>query len=280
MKKGSFTSYILITIGAILAAFSINTLLIPNLILDGGINGISMIISRISGISLSILVILLNIPFIYIGYKFLGKNFLYRTLYSIIIYSIFLTLFKIITPITNEIILSCVFGGILLGAGVGLIIQNGGCIDGTESVGIVISRKTSLKVGEILLIFNLIIFSLSSILYGLDRAMYSLLTYFITSRVVDFVSTGLFQAKAALIICDNGDSLSKTIYKRLGRTVTTIRGKGLISGDKSVLYCVLTRAEIFELKKVVEENDQSAFISISDVKEIIGDHIKSSRRLK
>lgn len=280
MKKGSFTSYILITIGAILAAFSINTLLVPNLILDGGINGISMIISRISGISLSILVILLNIPFIYIGYKFLGKNFLYRTLYSIIIYSIFLTLFKIITPITNEIILSCVFGGILLGAGVGLVIQNGGCIDGTESVGIVISRKTSLKVGEIGLIFNLIIFSLSSILYGLDRAMYSLLTYFITSRVVDFVSTGLFQAKAALIICDNGDNLSKTIYKRLGRTVTTIRGKGLISGDKSVLYCVLTRAEIFELKKVVEENDQSAFISISDVKEIIGDHIKSSRRLK
>ena len=149
MKKGSFTSYILITIGAILAAFSINTLLVPNLILDGGINGISMIISRISGISLSILVILLNIPFIYIGYKFLGKNFLYRTLYSVIIYSIFLTLFKIITPITNEIILSCVFGGILLGVGVGLVIQNGGCIDGTESVGIVISRKTSLKVGEI-----------------------------------------------------------------------------------------------------------------------------------
>ena len=110
MKKGSFTSYILITIGSVLAAFSINTLLVPNLILEGGINGISMIISRISGISLSILVILLNIPFIYIGYKFLGKNFLYRTLYSIIIYSIFLTLFKIITPITNEIILSCVFG--------------------------------------------------------------------------------------------------------------------------------------------------------------------------
>lgn len=114
----------------------------------------------------------------------------------------------------------------------------------------------------------------------MDRALYSLLTYFITSKVVDFVSTGLQQAKAAMIITEKSSKLSKEIYDKLGRTTTTIKGKGLISGEKEVLYCVLTRIEVFELKRIVEEMDESAFVTITDVSDIIGNHIKSNNKIK
>ena len=161
-----------------------------------------------------------------------------------------------------------------------MVIHFGGCVDGTESVAIVISKKTSFSVGQIVLMFNLIIFAVAGFIFGFDRAMYSLLTYIITFKVIDFVSEGLEQAKAALIITSKGTDLSEEIYKKLGRTTTTIRGKGLITGEKEVLYCVLTRMEIYELKHLVEEMDESAFVTILDVSDIIGNHIKSTNKIK
>lgn len=271
-------SLILLTLGTLIAALALECFLIPNTILDGGITGISIIISKLSKIPLSILVILLNIPFIYVGYKNLGKNFLFRTIYSMLCFSIFLSFFEIVKPFTEEILLATVYGGALLGIGVGLVIHFGGCVDGTESVAIVISKKTSLSVGQIVLFFNLAIYTIAGFIFGFDRAMYSLLTYVITFKVIDFVSEGLEQAKAAMIITQKGTSLSEEIYKRLGRTTTTIKGSGLISGEKEVLYCVLTRIEIFELRHIVEEMDESAFVTILDVSDIIGNHIKSNKK--
>ena len=275
-----FISFFMLTIGAIIAALALETFLIPNTILDGGVTGISIIISRLSNIPLSILVFFCNIPFIYVGYKNLGLGFLIRAIYSMSLFSIVLHLFEVLAPFTDEMLLATVFGGIILGAGVGLVIRFGGCIDGTESVAIVISKKTNLSVGQIVLIFNLIIYTVAGFLFGFDRAMFSLLTYIITFKVIDFVSEGLEQAKAALIITDKGTSLSKEIYKKLGRTTTTIRGKGLISGEKEVLYCVLTRTEIYELKRIVESMDESAFVTIQDISDIIGTHIKSNEKIK
>ena len=278
IKDNYVISFIAITIGAFLGSIALNALLLPNTILDGGIMGISMIISKLSGFSLSILMLLLNAPFIYIGYKHLGKGFLIRAIYSMIIYSILIKLTEHFDPITEEMLLATVFGGALLGIGVGIVIRFGGCVDGTESVALVLSRKINLSVGQIVLLFNLIIYSAAGILFGLDRGLYSILTYFITSKVIDIVSTGLEQTKQAFIITDKGSELSKVIYNNLGRTVTTIKGKGLISGDKEVLYCVLTRIEIYELKKIVNSMDESAFITISDVTDIIGNHIKSNKK--
>ena len=271
---------IALTIGTLIAAFSLECFLIPNTILDGGITGVSIIIYKLFKIPLGLLVVTLNIPFVFIGYKNLGKRFLFRTIYSMICFAIFLSFFEMLDPFTEEILLATVFGGALLGMGVGLVIHFGGCVDGTESVAIVISKKTSLSVGQVVLVFNLIIYMIAGFIFGFDRAMYSLLTYFITFKVIDFVSEGLEQAKAAMIITEKGTSLSSEIYKRLGRTTTTIKGKGLISGDKEVLYCVLTRIEIFELKHIVEEMDESAFITILDVSDIIGTHIKSKNKIK
>ena len=273
-------SIIMLTMGSLVAAAALECFLIPNTILDGGITGISIIISKLSGVPLAFLVLLLNIPFIFIGYKNLGKSFLFRTIYSMMCFSFFLSFFGNFIAFTEEILLATVFGGALLGLGVGIVIHFGGCVDGTESVAIVISKKTNLSVGQIVLIFNLIIYGTAGFIFGFDRAMYSLLTYLITFKVIDFVSEGLEQAKAALIITEKGTSLSKEIYKKLGRTTTTIRGKGLISGEKEVLYCVLNRIEVYEIKHIVEEMDESAFVTIIDVSDIIGNHIKSNNKRK
>lgn len=271
-------TFVMLFIGCAIAASALQCFLIPNTILDGGITGISIIIYKLFQVPIWLLVLILNIPFIYIGYRSLGKNFLIRTVFSMLIFSLFLSFFEIVTPFTEEKLLATVFGGALLGIGTGIIIHFGGCTDGTESVAMVISKKTSLSVGQIVLIFNLFIFTIAGFIFGFDRAMYSLLTYFITYRVIDFVSEGLEQTKAALIITENGSDLSSEIYKRLGRTTTTIRGKGLISGKKEVLYCVLTRIEVYELKHIVNEMDNSAFITILEVSDIIGNHIKSNEK--
>ena len=278
MKENKVLSYSFLTIGAIVAASALQLLLIPNTILDGGVVGISIIINKMSNIPLGLLVFFINIPFIFIGYKRLGKIFFIRTIYTMTIFAILLELFKVLKPITNEMLLATVFGGAILGIGVGLVIRFGGAVDGTEAVALVISKKINLGVGQIVLLFNLIIYSVAGTLFGLDRALYSILTYFITSKVVDIVSTGLEQTKAALIISDKGTTLTKEIYNIIGRTCTVMNGKGYISGEKEVLYCVLTRIEIFELKRIVQNLDNSAFISIIDVSEIIGDHIKSSTK--
>ena len=283
MKNNIFKNifnFVLMTFGAILAAISLETFLIPNTILDGGVAGISIIINKLTNFPLGVIVFLLNIPFIYIGFKNLGKTFLVRALYCIILFSVSLELVKGWHTFTEDMLLATVYGGLLLGIGVGLVIRCGGCVDGTESVAIVISKKTNFSVGQIVMCFNLIIYTVAGFIFGFDRALYSLLTYFITFKVIDFVSEGLEQAKAAMIITSQGTHLSDEIYKRLGRTTTTIKGKGLISGDKEVLYCVITRVEIFELKRIVEQMDESAFVTILEVSDIIGNHIKSTNSIK
>ena len=270
----------ILTLGTFLAALALELFLIPNTILDGGVTGIAILLHKIFHFPLSLLVIILNIPFLFIGFKSLGKRFLFRTIYSMLCFALFIFFFEHMDPITEEILLATVFGGALLGIGVGLIIHFGGCIDGTESVAIVLNKKLHMSVGQIVLIFNLFIYTTAGFVFGFDRAMYSLLTYFITFKVIDFVSTGLEQAKAAFIITEKGTNLSEIIYQKLGRTTTSIKGEGLISGEKEVLYCVLTRLEIYELKHIVEEMDKSAFITIIDVTDIIGNHIKSTENKK
>lgn len=279
-KYQTLINFLMLTLGSIIAAFALETILIPNTILDGGVTGISIIISKLTNISLSVLILILNIPFVYVGYKNMGKGFLMRAVYSMVLFSLALSYFAYFDTLIDTILLATVYGGALLGLGVGLVIHAGGCVDGTESVALVISKKTSLSVGQVVLIFNLIIYFVAGFIFGIDRALYSLLTYFITYKVIDLVSEGFEQAKAALIVTEKGTDMAEEIYKRLGRTVTKLKGKGLISGEKEVLYCVLTRIEVFELKRICEELDQSSFISILEVSEIIGDHIKSNKKKK
>lgn len=279
-KFKNILSWILMTLGAVLASYALECFLIPNNILDGGVTGISIILSKLTLLPISIFTVILNIPLIYIGYKNMGKEFLIRAIYSMIIYSFCLYFFSHIESLTNNMLLATVYGGGLLGVGVGLVIRYGGCVDGTESIAIVISKKYPLSVGQIILVFNLFIYFIGGLMFGVDRALYSLLTYYITFKVIDYVSTGLDQGKAAMIITDNAEEITKEIYKRLGRTTTKIKGEGLLSGEKTILYCVLTRIEIPELRKIAEDVDNKAFITISDIQEIIGNNIKSTKKIK
>ena len=272
--------YLMISIGAALAALALETILVPNSNLDGGVTGIGIILNLLLKWKLSICIFLINIPFIYLGFKNLGWKFLAKAIYSIILYAILLEIFHSLSPITDNKLLATIYGSLLLGIGVGLVIKFGGCLDGTESLGIVISKNTNFSVGQFVLGCNAIIFTIAGFFFGIDRSLYSLLAYFITSKIVDEVSEGLEKAKAAMIITDDGNKMAQQIYNKIGRTVTILEGNGLISGEKMVLYCVLTRIEIPQLKRIVTEEDQSAFVTITDVSEIIGTHIKSNKKLR
>ena len=253
MKKILFkdiTDYMIILIGAALAAFALVNVLVPNSILDGGVNGISIIINNLTNFRLSILVLGINIPFIYLGYRNLGKDFLIKTIFSIASFSLFLELFSHLDYVlTDDHILATVYGSVILGLGVGLIIKNGGCLDGTESVGIVISKKTNLTVGQFVLICNIIIFSIAGFIYGVDRSLFSMLAYFITSRVVDMLSSELASSKTALIICDNGSEMSSKIFNKIGRTCTILEGNGLLSGKKIFYIVYLHVLKYLNLKR-------------------------------
>lgn len=273
---GIIIDFFMIALGACIAAFAIECFLVPNTILDGGVIGIGIMINTLTEIPLGVLTIILNAPFVIWGFFKIGHDFIFKSSYAMIMFSIFVSIFDKIHEATDETLLAVCFGGVILGLGVGLVIRFGGCLDGTETVAIMLNRKRNLPVGRVVLIFNIIIYSIAGILFGADRAMFSLLTYFITSKVLDIVETGLDQAKAAMIITNDAQEIAEMIYKCLGRTVTIMKGEGLVSGDKVILYCVLTRFEISELKRVIKNLDHSAFVAVSDVSEIIGNHIKSS----
>lgn len=267
-----------ITVGAVIAAFALEEFLVPFKILDGGIVGVSMIVSQLSGLPLGILTIILNIPFVLMGFKRLGIRFLVKAIYAMVLFSVFLGVFKDMNAVTDKEILVVAFGGVLLGIGVGLILRYGGCLDGTEIVAMFLSKHVEFSVGQIVLFFNIIIYGVAGLLFGPDRALYSLLTYFITSKVIDIVENGMEQGKSVMIITDHGKDIADKIYSQLGRTCTQMEGKGMVSnGKKTVLYCVITRVEVPAIKKIINDADVSAFMTISDVSEIVGNHIKKRK---
>ena len=273
--KRFFLSLVLITVGAIISATALEIILIPNKMIDGGMNGVSIIINTLFGGSLGLIIFLINLPFLILGYKTLGKKFLIKAGYAMLLFSTLLEVFHRYNPLIDNTLLATVYGGIALGVGVGIIIKEGGCLDGTEIVAILVTRKKSLSVGQVVFAFNIFIYGAAIFVFGTDRALYSLLTYFISYKVIDMVSDGLNSAKAAFIITDDGDEISKEILKRLGRTVTVLSGEGIIShNDKKVLYTVITRFEVSILRDILDDIDSSSFVTIFDVSEIIGNHIK------
>ena len=268
-------NFLLLALGAAIAAFAIEEFLVPNTILDGGVIGIGMMVSHLTGVPLAVLTVVLNAPFLVLGGMRLGKGFTVKAAFSMAVFSACVALFSGWANATDETLLAVCFGGVLLGLGVGIVIRAGGCLDGTE-VAILLSRRTNLAVGEMVLCMNVVIYGLAGLLFGLDRAMYSLLTYFITSKVLDMVESEMNQAKAALIITDDAGQICERIYDQMGRTVTMMDGSGLVSGPKKVLYCVITKFEMRELREIVDSVDASAFVTILDVSEIIGNHIKQN----
>ncbi|PAE35006.1 YitT family protein [Bacillus sp. 7884-1] len=278
--KGLTTSKIiqrimLITIGAALMAVGLEIFLVPNHVIDGGIVGISIMLSYLTGWKLGIFIFILNIPFFFIGYKQIGKTFALSTLYGIIILSIGTTLLHPVPAFTQDILLATVFGGIVLGIGVGMVIRYGGSLDGTEILAILFNKKLPFSVGEIIMFFNLFILGSAGFVFSWDRAMYSLIAYFVAYKTIDITITGLDESKSVWIISDNSKEIGEAIMNRLGRGVTYINGEGAYSGDhKKVIFCVINRLEEAKLKEIVTESDENAFLAVADIAEVRGGRFK------
>jgi uncharacterized membrane-anchored protein YitT (DUF2179 family) len=266
---------IFIVFGAVLMGVGLEEFLVPNKVLDGGIVGISIILSHLTDLKLGIFIFILNIPFFFIGYKQIGKTFALSTLLGITILSITTSLLHSVPVFTEDLLLATVFGGIVLGAGVGIVIRFGGSLDGTEIMAILLNKKLPFSVGEIVMFFNIFIFSIAGFIFGWDRAMYSLIAYFIAYKVIDLMILGLDESKSVWIISDNHKLIGDTILARLGRGVTYLNGEGAYTGDhKKVIFCVITRLEEAKLKSIVEEIDTSAFLSIANITEVRGGRFK------
>ncbi|WP_374193689.1 YitT family protein [Bacillus sp. ISL-75] len=274
-KRKILQRILLITLGATLMAVGLEIFLVPNNVIDGGITGISIMLSYVTGWKLGIFLFILNIPFFFIGYKQIGKTFALSTLYGIIILSIGTTLLHPVPAFTQDILLATVFGGIVLGIGVGIVIRYGGSLDGTEILAILFNKKLPFSVGEIIMFFNLFILGCAGFVFTWDRAMYSLIAYFVAYKTIDITITGLDESKSVWIISDNAKQIGDAIMNRLGRGVTYINGEGAYSGDdKKVIFCVINRLEEAKLKEIVTENDDSAFLAVADIAEVRGGRFK------
>jgi uncharacterized membrane-anchored protein YitT (DUF2179 family) len=266
---------VLITFGAILMAVGLEIFLIPNHVIDGGITGISIMLSHVTGAKLGIFLFLFNLPFIYMGYKQIGKTFAFSTLYGIIVLSFATTFLHPVPAFTEDLLLATVFGGIFIGIGIGMVIRSGGSLDGTEILAILSNSRIPFSVGEIIMFFNIFILGAAGFVFSWDRAMYSLIAYFIAYKTIDVTITGLEESKSAWIISESHEEIGEAILHRLGRGVTYLKGKGAYTGDdKGVVFCVITRLEEAKLKDIVEEFDTSAFLAIADIAEVKGGRFK------
>ena len=267
--------YIVLFIGSIIAAAGLEFFLIPNQMIDGGIVGVSILLSHITDVSLSIFIVLLNLPFLYLGYMQIGKTFCISTLFSVVSLAYWVHIFHPIPELTHDLFLSATFGGVLVGVGVGLIIRYGGSLDGTEIVAIIMDRKSGFSVGEIVMFFNLFILGSAGLVFGWDKAMYSLAAYFVAFKVIDITIEGLDESKGVMIVSDNADDIASALLARLGRGVTILHGQGGFSQEpKKILYSVITRLEIAKLKAIVDDKDSNAFVTIHDVHDVIGGRVK------
>ncbi|WP_232304230.1 YitT family protein [Jeotgalibacillus campisalis] len=264
-----------IILGALLMAVGLELFLVPNQVLDGGIVGISIILSYLTGWKLGVFIFVLNIPFFFIGYKQIGKTFALSTLLGISVLSVGTFLLHSIPVFTDDLLLATVFGGIILGMGVGIVIRYGGSLDGTEILAILFNKNSPFSVGEIIMFFNFFIFILAGFVFEWDRAMYSAMTYFIAFKTIDIVIQGIDESKSAWIISDNFEEIGQAIIDRLGRGVTYLNGEGAYTGDdKKVIFCVITRLEEAKLKGIVEDIDPSAFLAVGSIAEVRGGRFK------
>jgi len=265
---------IFLTVGAIITAFALETFLVPNNIIDGGVIGISMIISHVTKWNLGLLILILNTPFIIMAFRKMGGKFVIQTAYANIILAVFLNIFHQY-KVTGDLLLATVFGGMILGFGVGVILKHEGSLDGTEMLSLIVSRKFGCSVGEFIMGINVFIYLAAGKVFSWESAMYSIMTYFIASKVIDMVMEGLNSSKSVRIISDEAGTIGQALIEKLDISVTYLQGIGGYTGqDKDLIYCVVTRLELPKMLDIIKEIDPRAFVSVVDVHEVYGGRFK------
>lgn len=268
-----------ILIGVISAGFGLKGFLLPNSFIDGGAMGISLLISETTSLSLSVLIVAINLPFIILGYSNIGKQFAFKSILAIVLLAITVHFFPY-PVITSDKLLIAVFGGFFLGAGIGMTIRGGAVIDGTEVLAIYLSKKTGVTIGDIILIFNIIIFIFGAYIMSIEVALYAMLTYISAAKTVDFIIEGVEEYTGITIISSNSEEIRLMITENLGRGVTIYCGKGGF-GKKGeslkeidVIYTVVTRLEIAKLRTEIDKIDSDAFVIMNSIKDTKGGMIK------
>lgn len=275
-KKTHFLKDLLLIVSGITSAcFGLKSFLIPNHFIDGGVTGISLLISTLGDYKLSYLIVLINIPFIVLGFKQIGRNFAIKTSLAIIVLA-FALVFLPFNPITNDKLLIAFFGGFFLGGGIGLAMRGGCVIDGTEVLALYISRRSMLTVGNIILILNIIIFGFAAIYLNIETALYAILTYLSASNTVDFIVNGLEQYTGVTIISDKKEEINDFIINDMKRGVTIYKGKGGYGEKKSIdiLYTVVTKLEMGKLQSEIREIDPDAFVIQQQIADLKGGVVK------
>ncbi len=264
----------MIILGVLCAGMGLKGFLLPNDFLDGGVIGISLLLQLKTGIDLAILVVLVNIPFIWMGFRQVSWTFALKTAAGIGLLALCLA-FIPYPIVTTDKLLIAVFGGFFLGAGIGLAMRGGGVLDGTEVLAIYVSRRSFMSVGDVIMVINILIFGSAAIFINVETALYAMLTYLAASKTVDFIIHGIEEYIAVMIVSDRHEEVRQLITEELARGVTVLKGekgfgkRGLRQNDINILYAVVTRLEITRLKDKISEVDEKAFLiehSIADVK--------------
>ncbi len=282
----NFKNLVLIFVGTALAVLSMKGFMIPNRFMDGGITGISILLHEIFHINISFLVIALNAVFVYLGYKRIGKTFAVQTTIAVLILAIGL-LFVEINPITKDKLLIAAFGGILIGTGVGLVIRGGGVIDGAEVIAVFTGRKTGFSNSEIIMLINTIIFGVAALQFGIETAMYSIITYFTATKATHYVVDGIEEFTAMNIICAQQEEVKNLLVNELGKGITVYKGeRGYLPGSfevrtqSDIIVTIITRLEIKQIQDAVMEIDPKAFIYVQSIKEASGGILKAKAHAK
>ena len=266
---------ILILLGILSAGMGIDGFLRSSNFIDGGVTGICMLLANVTGISLSLWLPLINLPFIALGYRHIGAGFAIRSALAIGGLSVALSVLHF-PDVTPDLLLTSVFGGFFIGAGIGLAVRGGAVLDGTEIAALLISKRSHLfKVGDVILLFNVVLFTVAMSILGIEEALYSILTYITAARTLDFVIHGIEEYTALTIVSRFGGEIGARIMADLGRGVTVYKGRGGLSGeDQEILYCVVTRLEIGKVKTIVRALDPNAFVTSHPLTGVDGGMVK------
>lgn len=267
---------IMVIIGGIIAAYGLETVLIPNSVSDGGVTGLSIVGSQLFDLPLGVLIAALNIPFVWLGYKQIGKDFALLSIIGIVSLAAG-TMFFHHTPaiIEGDTLLITVVGGIILGLGMGLALRNGGALDGIDMLAVLLSRKLPFGTSDLILFLNLFVFIFVSIVFGLQGALLSVIAYYIASKVIHIVEEGLSGSKTFQIISTQPELMVETIRDQLGRSATYKEAYGGFSHEKfKEITCVINRLEETKLKEIINEIDKNAFVTVYDVAEVKGSNFR------
>jgi len=264
---------LLIVLGAIMGGIAFNAFLIPHKLLSGGVSGIALILNYLFDISPGVLIFVFNIPIFIAGYKFMDREFILLSLIGMTAFSVAVDSFSFLRNIIyiDDTLLSCLYGGVLSGIGSGIVFRNRASQGGIDIIGVILKKYYSINIGSTSLIINIIIVAIGSAYYGLKPAMYTLVSMYVTSVVMDKVQQGFRSSKSVMIITDNEQKVTQEIIRTLGRGVTYLEGEGAYTGNKKrVIYCIVTMSQLAKVKQIVHDADSKAFMAVSDTAEVLG----------